>query len=382
VTDRSDPATALRLRNWDQPETPIRVAASIADQGSRSLPAIVTALVERISSADLGYHALDPATVAAIEGWLRVTQNASVTHDELLVLPFAGRAALAFIGRHALRPTDVLVVPSPVYPGMFRMANSAGAELIEWPFVVRNRQLSLRLEDVPIEKLRGREIVLALCQPNNPTGLFVEQAELRRVIGALSAIATVRLIVSDELHGDLVHDGQPTSLVPLARETGIEVVALRSVGKTFNVSGLGSSYAVATGLTCAVLRDALDEDGFYQGGVLSDAVTRVALTEGAGWLEQLRETLRTNAGIATAAFATHRALRPIEPRASFLLYVPFDPELLSPDALRERLAAHGIAVQWFDRFGGTLGPAFRYNISAEPAQLRADLEYVLDVISG
>lgn len=96
-----------------------------------------------------------------------------------------------------------------------------------------------RFEDEITDKTR----ILLLCNPHNPVGRRFERRELERITEI--CLARDIIICSDEIHCDLVLDGG--SHVPtasLSPEVSARTITLMAPSKTFNIPGLGCSFAI------------------------------------------------------------------------------------------------------------------------------------------
>jgi cystathionine beta-lyase len=89
-----------------------------------------------------------------------------------------------------------------------------------------------------------RTKMFMLCNPYNPAGTVFTQEELQ----TLADICTEHNIVicSDEIHCDLILDESKkhVSIATLSKEAENQTITLLSPSKTFNIAGLGCSFAV------------------------------------------------------------------------------------------------------------------------------------------
>jgi cystathionine beta-lyase len=89
-----------------------------------------------------------------------------------------------------------------------------------------------------------RTRMFMLCNPYNPAGTVFSKKELQM----LSDICTEHQIIicSDEIHCDLILDESKKhiSIATLGKETENQTITLLSPSKTFNIAGLGCSFAV------------------------------------------------------------------------------------------------------------------------------------------
>ncbi|MGD4180775.1 aminotransferase class I/II-fold pyridoxal phosphate-dependent enzyme, partial [Xanthomonas citri pv. citri] len=84
--------------------------------------------------------------------------------------------------------------------------------------------------------LTGREKVVVLCSPHNPGGRVWSREELAALAGFCAAHDL--LLISDEIHHDLVMPGGRHVPMPLAAPEVVDrLVMLTAPTKTFNIAG-------------------------------------------------------------------------------------------------------------------------------------------------
>jgi cystathionine beta-lyase len=144
---------------------------------------------------------------------------------------------------------DAVVIHTPCYPPFLDTLKSMGLDLVAVPALRTDagwgfdhdeldRQLTARAGgNGGSGGSGGRAKVLLLCNPHNPTGHVFTPAELRQ----LSNIAQRHdlVIVSDEVHADLVHaPHRHTELAVVAPEVEARTVTISSASKAFNLAGV------------------------------------------------------------------------------------------------------------------------------------------------
>ncbi len=143
-----------------------------------------------------------------------------------------------------LRPGDAALIVGPTFGEYARAVAIHGGRPLEHRasaedgFRPRVGEIVARLRD-----LRPR--LVFLCNPNNPTGVYLGRAE----VGRLSAACTDGLLVVDEAYLAFVE--RADSLLDLLDEG---VVLLRSLTKDYALAGLRLGYALAAPAVSAALR--------------------------------------------------------------------------------------------------------------------------------
>lgn len=160
-------------------------------------------------------------------------------------------------GSSALLTNTALALGGPgrsfVYPwpsfGMYRVNTAlAGAEPIEVPL---DRRQAVDLEAMAAA-VRPDTTLVYLCNPNNPTGAYRRQADVRE-FAAQAPEDTLVLI--DEAYIEFVDEEHRSEAVTMALEQP-NVVAARTFSKIYGLAGLRIGYAIGRPDTIMSLRKA------------------------------------------------------------------------------------------------------------------------------
>jgi histidinol-phosphate aminotransferase len=154
------------------------------------------------------------------------------------IVPAHGTQAL--IGTLAtlfLDPGDAVVVPRPTYGLYAQVCATRGAAVHRVPL----GGLRLDLEALAAAAHETGARLVWLCDPNNPTGSLVREAEWRPF---LDALPTGCIVIVDEAYGDYV---APELRLRRERDVaaGLPIVVLRTLSKLFGLAGLRLGYAIA-----------------------------------------------------------------------------------------------------------------------------------------
>ncbi|MBN8654469.1 MAG: pyridoxal phosphate-dependent aminotransferase [Anaerolineae bacterium] len=138
-----------------------------------------------------------------------------------------------------------VAIQTPVYNEFHEVKNNIGIPQIDIPFVkkVKGNILSYEIDWDLFEKRVKKAGIFLLCNPHNPLGIIFSRKELTRM--AEICIRHKVLIVSDEIHSELLLDGNKfTPMAKLSREIEQHVITLIAPSKTFNIAGLFCGFAI------------------------------------------------------------------------------------------------------------------------------------------
>ncbi|WP_405010610.1 aminotransferase class I/II-fold pyridoxal phosphate-dependent enzyme [Kitasatospora sp. NBC_01539] len=343
------------------------IAMGLADMDLPGPAAIGAALAARAAHPAYGYTVADPGGRELVARWYRRRHGVAVDPEWVLLLPFGPSTALRLLLAAAaprLRGRAAAGVV-PEWGGFARVCAAAGVPFRTAALVREGDGLRLPLEALAA----SRPGAVLLSSPHNPTGRLWSAAEVRAL--AELAAAEDGLLVSDEVHGDLVHPDhglrQPVA-VALAGAAAGHTVTLGSVGKTFNTSGVPSCWALVPD---AALRGRLLEVmagyGLWEGGLLEQTVQRAALTGGEEWLDALLPRLAAARDRVLAALGP---AVPTRPQASYLLWLDGTALGLPPGRARAAaLTERDVELADGADFGGPAPGFLRLNYALPPARL-------------
>ena len=133
-------------------------------------------------------------------------------------------------------PGDGVVLQMPAYPPFRETITTTKRELI--PLTMRDDGKRHVFDLAELEgRVDARTRILIVCNPQNPTGRVFERDELMAL--ARFAIAHDLVVISDEIHSDLVYDGRRhIPFASLGEEVAARTVTITSATKSFNIPGL------------------------------------------------------------------------------------------------------------------------------------------------
>ena len=227
---------ARRNRKWTRYGDEA-LPAWIADMDFKTASEILAALERLVAEEDFGYpdrDGDDPARAIAaafarheldVHGW-RLDPELVRPLPDLIQATFT--TVIAFT-----EPGDGVILPVPAYPPFRTAIEGSGRHLLESPMSVVGGRWCVDLEN--LRALSHHARMLMVCNPHNPTGRVLGRAEL----APLADIARGEdlVLVSDEVHSELVYPGQ--SHIPMAlMSSDIAAVTITSATKSFNIAGL------------------------------------------------------------------------------------------------------------------------------------------------
>lgn len=363
----------------ENPQVPAGVVPlSVADMEIDNPPEVRRALHELIDAGPLGYtRPTDRFTSACVDWQVR---HHGWRPDASWIVTTPGVVPAIFCAvRELTEPGDAVIIQTPVYYPFKMAIESAERELIENPLKVVGGRYEMDFDDLAEKASRPEAKMLILCSPHNPVGRVWDIAELRRLIDI--CMANDVLIVSDEIHNDLIMPGNShTTLASIMSPSELaRTVVCTAPSKTFNLAGCQASIIYVPDESLRAKFSAGFRKLCLSGlNAFAYAATTAAYEQCEGWLTQLIDLVWTNFSLLVDWVAqTHPELDVYELQGTYLAWVDFRNWGLEPSELKRFMREE--ALLWLDEgdMFGEQGAGFeRFNLACPTNVLQDALKRI------
>ena len=214
----------------------------LADTDFACAPHIVEALKRRVEKEIFGYCVPMGDFYKAICYWQKVQFGWDIQPDWISYIPSVV-AGINVAVRTFTDEGDGVIIQQPVYDPFATIVKNDNRVIVNNGLVVRDGRYEMNFEELEILASKPQNKLLVLCSPHNPAGRVWERDELIRV--AEICLKNDVMIVTDEIHGDIVYEGHKhTPLLSLDERYAEKFIYLSAPGKTFNIAGLKGSYSI------------------------------------------------------------------------------------------------------------------------------------------
>ncbi|MEG3977055.1 aspartate aminotransferase [Microcoleus sp. herbarium8] len=315
--------------------------------GATPQPVVEAAVAAIQNPANHGYPPFEGTASfrRTITKWYSRRYNVELD-PESEALPLLGsKEGLAHFAIAYINPGDLVLVPSPAYPVLFRGPIIAGAKVHNIILKPENDWV-IDLADIP-DSVAEQAKILYFNYPSNPTGATAPREFYKDIVAFAHKYQI--LLVHDLCYAELAFDGyQPTSLleIPGGKEIGVE---FHTMSKTYNMAGWRVGFVVGNSKIIQGLRTLKTNLDYGIFSALQTAA-ETALQLPDSYLHEVQERYRTRRDFMVAGLAELGWNIP-KPLAAMYLWVPCTRGMSSTDFALNVLQETGVVVTPGNAFG-------------------------------
>ncbi len=359
---------------WDMMEPMFGVPADdglamwVADMEFRPPECVQTAIENMAAHGVYGYFGDDSKYLAAIRWWMKTRHGWDVDPAHIFTTHGLVNGTALCVDAFT-NPGDGIILTTPVYHAFARIITGADRRVVECPLAVANgrHEMDFAAWDAQMD---GTARMLILCSPHNPGGRVWTQEELRAV--ADFCIRHDLILVSDEIHHDLVFPGQKHIVMAnAAPDITDRLVMMTAPTKTFNIAGAHTGNVIIADTALhkrfAARMNAL---GISPNSFGLHMATAAYSPDGAAWVDALMAYLDGNRQVFDAGVNAIPGLRSMHLEATYLAWVDFSGLGMEPADFIHRVEKDAmIAANHGTSFGLGGAQSLRFNIAAPRAQI-------------
>jgi cystathionine beta-lyase len=304
---------------WERYKNKDIIPLWVADMDFSSPSLVIDALTRRVEHGVFGYGIAPAGLVDVVCEMLSRRYAWQVEPQWLVWLPGLV-SGLNVACRSVGKEGDEVMTLVPVYPPFLTAPENSKRELVTIPLKAGQEKWEIdfiRLEQSITKKTR----LLLFCNPHNPVGRVFKRQEIVELVSLCNKHDII--ICSDEIHCDLILDSDkvhvPTATV--SPEAAERTITLMAPSKTFNIPGLGCSFAVISNKSL--------RNKFLQAmagivpevNILGFSATEAAYRDGWDWLHALITYLRGNCQLVEEEIGSMDHLTMHHVEATYLAWI-------------------------------------------------------------
>ena len=317
----------------------------VADMDFAAPPAVLDALQSRVTHGVLGYSRVTSDVRDAVLLHLQRYLQWTVDPDWLVWLPGLV-TGLNVACRAVGEAGDAVATAVPIYPPFMSAPRLSERQLQTIPLTYSGSQWGWDLE-VLKRNTSPQTRLLMLCNPHNPIGRVWRHDELLAI--AEMAERHDWVICSDDIHCELVLEPgmRYTPIATLSPEIARRTITLLAPSKTYNIPGLGASFAVIPDVGLRRRFERVMAGIVPHINTLGYVGMAAAYRDGVPWRDAVRDYLRGNRDRLIEAMQGMSGLRMAPPEATYLAWI---------DASELNLPRGQSAAKFFEAAGLGLSP--------------------------
>ncbi|MGX9357059.1 MalY/PatB family protein [Roseobacteraceae bacterium S113] len=364
---------------WDGMEKLYGVSAEdglamwVADMDFRPPQVIADALQAMQDHGVYGYFGDDSKYLAAVQWWMQARHGWSVEPGEIFTTHGLVNGTAMCVDAFTA-PGDGVVLFTPVYHAFAKVINAAGRKVVECEMtnVGGRYEMDFAAYDA---QMTGAEKMVILCSPHNPGGRVWSREELQGVADFCKRHDLI--LVSDEIHHDLLYPGQTHIPMALVDESITDrLVMMTATTKTFNIAGAHSGNVIIRdpalrarfGARMAAMGLSPNSFGLFM-------ATAAYTPAGAAWVDELMVYLDGNRRLFDDGINAIPGLKSMNLEATYLSWVDFADTGMARDEFTRRVQDGArIAANHGPTFGSGGDSFLRFNIATPRANILAAVE--------
>lgn len=265
----------------------------VADMDFKTVPKITEAILKKVSHGVFGYGITPPQFFDAIIDWWKDIHQFNIQKE--WILPGPGMIpTLSAILRTFVKPGENIIIQPPVYNHFYHFFENCGFGLVENNLIYEAGNYQIDFDDLEFKVSNPHTKMLLLCNPHNPVGRVWKKSELEKIADICSKHQV--MVVSDEIHADLVFEGhQHIPFIAIAENYNLQSVTCGSPCKTFNLAGLPISYVISENkeILNKIHKTFEIQETSYPNSIATIALI-TAYKNGKEWMEELKIYLYEN----------------------------------------------------------------------------------------
>ncbi len=275
-----------RAERFDEDTIPM----FLADMDFACPEPMLQALHARVDKKTFGYSAFltSPHYIEATQGWFKRRHEWRIAADSIVYAPGTVEAVNVLINTFSGEGQGV-IVQRPVYSPFLSSIKSRKREVVSNTLLNNSGYYTIDFDDLEQKASDPNNTLFLLCSPHNPVGRVWTPEELVKMAEICLAYDVV--LVSDEIHGDLIRRGQ-THYPICALVDDDRLISCTAINKTFNTAGLHCSNIIINNVS---MRQQFSANmGMKSPTPFAITALIAVYNHGEEWLEQVNDYIDDN----------------------------------------------------------------------------------------
>ncbi|SDW31933.1 MalY/PatB family protein [Nitrosomonas communis] len=290
----------------------------VADMDFAAPAEITHALIGRATHPIYGYTLIPESLYQSLIDWLWLRYQWKVEREWIILSPGVVPSITTTI-MALIQTGEQVIIQPPVYFPFFSAVTKTDRQLILNPLHLEKGRYTIDFDQ--LEQIGINARMLLFCSPHNPVGRVWSESELAQLIKMADKHNWV--IISDEIHADLVYPENQHHPLASLTENPENIITAIAPSKTFNIPGLHlSALIVPNKIHRAAIIHFFDMLHVSAANPFSMVAFETAYRTGATWLNELMLYLKNTRDQVDGYLAEHLPdIQLIKPEGTYLLWL-------------------------------------------------------------
>ena len=357
---------------------PDLTAAWVADMEFKAPQEVLEAIKKRVDHGVFGYSYVWDSYYEAFFNWERERHGYDLKKDWMRFSTGIVTALYWFVNAFT-KPSESVLILTPVYYPFFNAVKDNGRNLVTCELIQKNGSYSIDFDAFEQQIVEHEVKLFIQCSPHNPVGRVWTEEELRQVLAICKKHGV--LVVSDEIHQDLVFEGHkhiPSAIIDDGAYQD-QIITVTAPSKTFNLAGLLVSHII---IPNAELRKTYDDYvktvNQTEVNVLGMTGAEAAYRHGQDWLSGLLDVVQSNYKHLKDTLLQHApniVIAPLE--GTYLTWVDLNAYVKPEDVKSFIQDKCGVAIDFGEWFSESGKGFIRINLATEPKYIEHIAEQMI-----
>lgn len=320
------------------------------------VPEEITAVIRAKAEASVFGYPAAPGThvLDAVREWMERRHGWKIRREWIVLTPGVVDAICTAVQALTREGDGVLIQPPVYYPFRENCILRNQRKAVENPLIrTAQGRYEIDFDDLEEKAAEADTKLFILCSPHNPVGRVWTREELEHMAEICRRNQVI--LVSDEIHSDLIMDGRKHTSAGTVTEEGM--ICCISASKTFNLAGLKTSAIIIPDAEIRrKFQQRLSAGGFFGPNVFGPAAMEAAFRRGDAYVDQLTAYISANLKYAeTYVRENLPGVQASVTEGTYFLWLDFSGTGLSEEeicrSVVEKAKVAGDLGQWFGRGG-------------------------------
>ena len=335
---------------------------------------IINSMKEIILEGDFGYFDVKEGFYDSTISWYKDRYKVNVKRED--IVPSIGAlSSMNLIVEKMFNKGDSILIFTPVYGPFKDVVENNKMNLVTCKLSLENSRYCIDFQllenQIKDQKVKG----IVLCNPHNPSGRCWDNEEIDKLIKICKDNDI--LIISDEVHGDLVINDNPFISLSSQLIEYKKIIVISSPNKTFNLAGLNISIFICKDKEIKeYLEKEFNNKKLHVNRLGCDFLT-ICYEKGGDWVDSLCENIKNNVD-TVKDIVDMKEIELVTPDAGYLLWLKLSKVKNIDKFVLELAKETGVLLETGSRFVNDNEGFLRINVATSKEILVTAMNKFID----